>query len=76
MNLLLAKNKESSEKGNGVSIQKGSSRPLKYATRRIQIVKLLFWTEPLNLITKDELIINIDESSFDCSVKVNIHGWN
>ena len=49
--------------------KKGSSRPPKYATRRIQIVKFLFWTELLDLIAKGEVIINIDESSFDRSVK-------
>ena len=49
--------------------KKDSSRPPKYATRHIQLVKFLFWTELLDLIAKGEVIINIDESSFDRSVK-------
>ena len=49
--------------------KKGSSRPPMYSIMRSQIVKALFWTELLLLIAKGEIIINLDESSFDRSVK-------
>ena len=49
--------------------KKGSSRPPVYATMRSQLVKALFWTELLLLKAKGEIIINLDESSFDRSVK-------
>ena len=49
--------------------KKGSSRPPVYATMRSQLVKALFWTELLLLMAKGEIIINLDESSFDRSVK-------
>ena len=51
------------------SYKKGSSRPPRYATRRIQLVKFLYWTELLDLIAKSKIIINVDESSFDRSIK-------
>ena len=44
--------------------KKGSSRPPKYVSRRIQLVKSLFCTELLSLIYRREIIINVDEWSF------------
>ena len=49
--------------------KKGSSRPPIYATERTQLAKALFWTELLSSIGKGEIIINLDESSFDRSAK-------
>ena len=49
--------------------KKGCSRPPVYATKRAQLVKALFWTELLSLISKGEVIINCDESSYDRSIK-------
>ena len=49
--------------------KKGSSRPPKYISRRIQLTKALFCTELLSLIFKKEIVINIDESSFERSIK-------
>ena len=49
--------------------KKSSSRPPVYATMRSQLVKALFWTELLLLMAKGKIIINLDESSFDRSVK-------
>ena len=56
------------------SYKKGSSRPPRYINRRIQLVKLQFCTEILDLIAKGQIIINIDESSFDLSVKQD-YSW-
>ena len=52
------------------SYKKGSSRPPVYATIRTQLAKVLFWTELLTFIGKGETIINLDESSFDRSTKL------
>ena len=49
--------------------KKGSSRPPKYMSRRIQLVKALFWTELLSLLYRTEVVINVDESSFERSIK-------
>ena len=51
------------------SYKKGSSRPPRYLTKRIQLVKTLFWNELLSMISKGDVIINIDESSFDRSIR-------
>ena len=49
--------------------KKGSSRPPIYGARRTQLTKALFWTELLSFIGKGEVVINLDESSFDRSTK-------
>ena len=49
--------------------KKGSSRPPVYAAKRTQLVKALFWTELLSYIARGEIVININESSFDRTVK-------
>ena len=49
--------------------KKGSPRPPIYATKRSQLTEALFWVELLLLVSKGEVIINCDESSFDRSVK-------
>ena len=54
--------------------RKGSSRTQKYATSRIIGVKKLFCTELLKMLLTKELIINVDESSWDRSLKME-YSW-
>ena len=54
--------------------KKGSSRPAKYANQRNMIIKRLYWTEFLRMIHQGRILINIDESSFDRSVKES-YSW-
>ena len=49
--------------------KKASSRSPIYGARRTQLTKALFWTELLSFIGKGEVVINLDESSFDRSTK-------
>ena len=56
------------------SYKKGSSRPAKYGTKRVQLVKVLHWAELLKLFLDGKVVINVDESSFDRSVK-NQYSW-
>ena len=50
-------------------LKKGSSRPPKYMQRHIQLVKVLLWTELLSLLHRTEVVISVDESSFERSIK-------
>ena len=54
--------------------KKGSSRPTKSANQRNLVVKRLYWTEFLRMIHQGKILINIDESSFDRSVK-EAYSW-
>ena len=54
--------------------KKGWSRPLKYAAKRTQIIKMLYWTELLNLMVDGKTLVNVDKSSFDRSAK-NHYSW-
>ena len=54
--------------------KKGSSRPLKYQEYRTQLAKSLFWSELLQMILNGETLINVDESSFDRSIRNN-YSW-
>ena len=54
--------------------KKGSSRPIKYRANRAQSAKSLFWSELLLMILRGETIINVDESSFDRSIRSN-YSW-
>ena len=54
--------------------KKGSSRPTKSANQRNLVVKRLYWTEFLWMIHQRKILINIDESSFDRSVK-EAYSW-
>ena len=49
--------------------KKGCSRPPKYTTPSIAKSKFIFWTDLLRHILNGDLIFNIDESSFERSVK-------
>ena len=51
------------------SYKKGCSKPQKYKTKAIQVSKALFCVDQANLMKDRRLIINIDESSFDRSMK-------
>ena len=52
--------------------KKGCSRLLKYTTQSIAKSKFIFWTNLLRQILNENLILNIDESSFERSVKKEI----
>ena len=54
--------------------KKGSSRPTKSANQRNFAVKRLYWTKFLRMIHQGKILINIDESSFDRSVK-EAYSW-
>ena len=54
--------------------KKGSSSPIKYRDNRIHSAKFLFWSELLLMILRGETIINVDESSFDRSIRIN-YSW-
>ena len=54
--------------------KKGSSRPPQYADDKTQLIKYLYWTEFLSMTLKGDIIINIDESSFDRSLRQN-YSW-
>ena len=56
------------------SYKKGLSRPHKYGTKRVQLVKVLYWFELLKLLIEEKIVINVDESSFDRSIK-NHYSW-
>ena len=56
------------------SYKKGCSRPQKYKTKPIQVSKALFCVDLVNLMKERRLIINIDESSFDRSMKLE-YSW-
>ena len=56
------------------SYKKGSSRPPKYATNTVQLVKVLYCTELLKLLIDGKVVVNVDESSFDRSIK-NQYSW-
>ena len=49
--------------------KKGWSRPPKYATKRTQLIKVLYWTEFLSMLVDGKTIVNVDESSFNRSTK-------
>ena len=49
--------------------KKGWSRPRKYGTKWVQLVKDLYWFELLTLLIEEKIVINVDESSFDRSIK-------
>ena len=51
------------------SYKKGCPRPNKYKTKKIWVSKALFCIDLINLMSERRLIINIDESSFDRSMK-------
>ena len=51
------------------SYKKGCPRPNKYKTKKIWVSKALFCIDLINLMSERGLIINIDESSFDRSMK-------
>ena len=57
------------------SYKKGWSRPHKYGTKRVQLVKVLYWFELLKLLIEEKIVINVDESSFDRSIKNNTRGY-
>ena len=54
--------------------RKGSSRPCRYNVRRIQLIKELFCSELLQIILSKEIIINVDECSFDRTLK-QAYSW-
>ena len=56
------------------SYKKGSSRPPKYATNKVQLAKVLYWIEILKLLIDGKVVVNVDESSFDRSIK-NQYSW-
>ena len=56
------------------SYKKGWSRSYKYGTKRVQLVKVLYWFELLKLLIEEKIVINVDESSFDRSIK-NLYSW-
>ena len=58
----------------GYSYKKGWSRPYKYSTRRVLLVKTLYWSELLKLLIDGKGVVNIDESSFNRSIK-NHYSW-
>ena len=49
--------------------KKGFLRQPKYTSKRIQLAKALFCTELLDLIYKKEIMINVNKSSFERSIK-------
>ena len=49
--------------------KKGSSRPPVYSSKRTQLIKAVFCTELLSLVAKGRVIINLDESSFDRTIR-------
>ena len=51
------------------SYKKGCPRPNKYKTKKIWVSKALFCIDLINLMSTRRIIINIDESSFDRSMK-------
>ena len=54
--------------------KRGSSRPAKCVSRKNLIVKRLYCTEFLRMILQGKIMINIDESSFDRSIK-EAYSW-
>lgn len=53
----------------GYSFKKGCSRPMKYKSKHIQILKAGFSVDFLKLLYKGVRIWNVDESSFDRSLR-------
>ena len=54
--------------------KKVSSRPLKYRDDRTQLTKSLFWSELSLMALNGKTLINVDESSFDRSIRNN-YSW-
>ena len=48
---------------------KGWSKPHKYGKKRVKLVKILYWFKLLKLLIEEKIVINVDESSFDWSIK-------
>ena len=54
--------------------KKRNSRPPDYSEKRCQLAKVLYCAELLSLNDKVGVVINYDESSFDCSIK-KYYSW-
>ena len=56
------------------SYKRGSARPSKYVTERNLAVKEIYCAELLKMVNQGNVLINVDESSFDRSIR-QAYSW-
>ena len=55
--------------------KKGWFRPLKYAAKRAQLIKALYWTEFLSMIVDGKIIVNVDDLILIAQPRISILGY-